>query len=134
MANTPQNKQNLRSPLAEARGLGSAKYGTEHWWHQRLISIALVPLTVWFVLAVIAHLGAGYDEFVAWMRSPFSAIMMILTVALTFHHAQSGMQVVFEDYLHVEWQKMAAIIAVKFICFALAAACIFAVLKISFGA
>jgi succinate dehydrogenase / fumarate reductase membrane anchor subunit len=134
MASTPSNKQNLRSPLSMARGLGSAKYGTEHWWHQRLIAIALIPLTLWFVLSVIAHLGASYEEFAAWMRSPFSAVMMILTVALTFHHAQSGMQVVYEDYLHVEWQKMAAIIATKFLCFVLAAAAIFAVLKISFGA
>jgi succinate dehydrogenase / fumarate reductase membrane anchor subunit len=134
MATTPSNKQNLRSPLAEARGLGSAKHGTEHWWHQRLTSIALVPLTIWFVIAVIAHLGAGHAEFVDWMRSPFSATMMILTAVLTFHHAQSGIQVVVEDYVHVEWQKTAAIIAVKFLCYALATACVIAVLKISFGA
>jgi succinate dehydrogenase / fumarate reductase, membrane anchor subunit len=101
MASTPSNKQNLRSPLSMARGLGSAKHGADHWWLQRLTSIALIPLTLWFVLSVIIHLGASYEEFVAWMRSPFSATMMVLTVAVTFHHAQSGMQVVYEDYLHV---------------------------------
>lgn len=132
---TSQSFKNLRSPLAEARGLGSSKSGTEHWWYERLSALALIPLTIWFVIAVISHLGADHAAFTAWLKgSPFSAIMMILTVAVTFLHGQSGMQVVIEDYVHVEWAKVSAIIAVKFLSFALAAACIFAVLKISFGA
>jgi len=128
------NSKTLRSPLQVARGLGSAKHGTEHWWSQRLTSIALVPLTVWFVFGVIGHLGADHAAFVAWMKSPFSAVMMVLTAVVTFHHAQSGLQVVIEDYVHVEWQKMALIIGVKFLSFALAAACVLAVVKIFIGA
>jgi succinate dehydrogenase / fumarate reductase membrane anchor subunit len=133
MAANLSNKS-LRSPLAEARGLGSAKYGTEHWWHQRLSAIALIPLTIWFVLGVIRHLGADHAAFTAWLKSPFSAVMMVLTVVVTFHHAVGGLQVVIEDYVHNEWAKLAGVIAVKFLSFALAAACVFAVLKISFGA
>lgn len=128
------NSKTLRSPLQVARGLGSAKHGTEHWWSQRLTAIALVPLTVWFVFGVIGHLGADHAAFVAWMKSPFSAVMMILTAVVTFHHAQSGLQVVIEDYVHVEWQKMALIIGIKFLSFALAAACVLAVVKIFIGA
>lgn len=128
------NSKTLRSPLQIARGLGSAKHGTEHWWSQRLTAIALVPLTVWFVFGVIGHLGADHAAFIAWMKSPFSAVMMILTAVVTFHHAQSGLQVVIEDYVHVEWQKMALIIGVKFLSFALAAACVLAVVKIFIGA
>jgi succinate dehydrogenase / fumarate reductase membrane anchor subunit len=128
------NSKTLRSPLQVARGLGSAKHGTEHWWSQRLTSIALVPLTVWFVFGVIRHLGADHAAFIAWMKSPFSAVMMVLTAVVTFHHAQSGLQVVIEDYVNVEWQKMALIIGVKFLSFALAAACVLAVVKIFIGA
>lgn len=128
------NSKTLRSPLQVARGLGSAKHGTEHWWSQRLTAIALVPLTVWFVFGVIGHLGADHAGFVAWMKSPFSAVMMVLTAVVTFHHAQSGLQVVIEDYVHAEWQKMALIIGVKFLSFALAAACVLAVVKIFIGA
>lgn len=128
------NSKTLRSPLQVARGLGSAKHGTEHWWSQRLTAIALVPLTIWFVFGVIGHLGADHAAFVAWMKSPFSAVMMVLTAVVTFHHAQSGLQVVIEDYVHVEWQKMALIIGVKFLSFALAAACVLAVVKIFIGA
>lgn len=124
----------LRAPLQRARGLGSAKHGAEHWWQQRLTALALVPLTLWFVVSVISHLGASHAEFVAWMRSPLSATLMGLTSAVVFHHAQAGLQVVCEDYLHVEWQKLTAIIVTKFVCFALAAACIVSVLKLSFGA
>ncbi len=125
---------NLRAPLARARGLGSAKHGTEHWWHARLTSVALIPLTIWFVVGVLSHIGASHAEFVAWLSSPFSAVMMILTIAVTFHHAQSGMQVVYEDYLHNEGVKLAAIIGTKFLALLLAGISIFAVLKISFGA
>ncbi|SMH57687.1 succinate dehydrogenase, hydrophobic membrane anchor protein [Azospirillum agricola] len=128
------SKSSLRSPLAHARGLGSAKHGTEHWWGQRLTAIALVPLTVWFVFGVIGHLGADHAAFVAWMRSPFSAVMMILTAGVVFHHAHSGLQVVIEDYINVEWQKLTVLIAVKFLSFALAAACVLAVVKIFIGA
>ncbi|MFD1623912.1 succinate dehydrogenase, hydrophobic membrane anchor protein [Azospirillum griseum] len=128
------NTSDLRSPLARARGLGSAKDGTEHWWGQRLSAMALVPLTIWFVFGVIRHLGADYTAFHAWMKSPFSAVMMILTAVVTFHHAHAGLQVVIEDYVHVEWQKLALLIAVKFLSFALAAACVLAVAKIFIGA
>ncbi|KAA0680271.1 succinate dehydrogenase, hydrophobic membrane anchor protein [Roseomonas genomospecies 6] len=128
------NSKTLRSPLQIARGLGSAKHGTEHWWHQRVTAIALVPLTIWFVFGVIRHLGADHAAFVAWMKSPFSALMMVLTAVVTFHHAQSGLQVVIEDYVHNEMAKILSILAVKFLCFVLGAACVIAVLKISFGA
>ncbi|RJF81863.1 succinate dehydrogenase, hydrophobic membrane anchor protein [Azospirillum cavernae] len=131
MTSTPSN---LRSPLAHARGLGSAKDGTEHWWSQRLTAIALVPLTIWFVFGVIRHLGADYAAFHAWIKSPFSAVMMILVAVVTFHHAQAGLQVVIEDYIHSEWRKLAALIAVKFLSFALALACVLAVAKIFIGA
>ena len=36
----------LRNPIARAKGLGSAKDGTTHWWHQRVTAIALVGLGV----------------------------------------------------------------------------------------
>jgi len=126
--------KSLRSALGEVRGLGAAKHGTEHWWAQRVTSVALIPLTIWFVLGVISHLGAGYPEFVAWMKSPFSAAMMILTVSVVAYHAYLGLQVVIEDYIHVECQKIAALLAVKFLAILLATACIVAVLKLTFGA
>lgn len=124
----------LRTDIKTARGLGSAKHGTEHWWSQRLTALALIPLSVWFVAGVVAHLGASQAAFAAWLRSPMAATAMILTVAAAFHHGQAGMQVVYEDYIHHEGLKLAAVVATKFLAYALAAASIVAVLKLTFGA
>jgi succinate dehydrogenase / fumarate reductase, membrane anchor subunit len=123
----------LRTPLARAIGLGSAKEGVEHWWAQRLGAIALVPLSLWFVGSVIALAGADRALVVEWLASPVSAVAMVLFLGVGFHHAALGVQVVIEDYVHGEGAKFAALILNKLVCFALAAAGIFAVLRISFG-
>jgi succinate dehydrogenase / fumarate reductase membrane anchor subunit len=123
----------LRSPLGTARGLGSAREGAREWWLMRLSSIALVPLTLWFVISVIANAGADYETFAAWVASPVPAVLLIITIAVTFHHMAHGLQVVIEDYVHVEWQKLTALIVVKFGSVLLGVAGVFAVLRIAFG-
>jgi succinate dehydrogenase / fumarate reductase membrane anchor subunit len=132
MASTSSNP-GLRTQLGRVRGLGSAKAGSHHWWLSRLSSLALIPLTLWFMFGVLSIVGDGHAAAVKWLSSPFSAVMMILFVGVTFHHTSSGIQVVLEDYVHSESVKMAAIIAAKFLCFAFAVAGTFAILKIAFG-
>ena len=124
----------LRTPLGRVRGLGSAREGTEHWWMVRLTSLALIPLTIWFVASVISLAGADYVAVVNWLRSPIVAVLMILFIGTSFHHAQAGLQVVIEDYVHHEPAKLAAILFVKAAALVLGLAGIFAVLKIAFGA
>jgi succinate dehydrogenase / fumarate reductase membrane anchor subunit len=123
----------MRSPLGRALGLGPAKEGVEHWWMQRLTAVALVPLALWFVASVIALAGADHVKVVEWLSSPLAAILMLLLIGATFYHAALGLQVVIEDYIHGEGAKFAALVLNKLICFALAVAGIFAVLKIAFG-
>ena len=123
----------LRSPLAAARGLGSAKSGTHHWWLQRVTAVALVPLTIWFVISLIVHSGASYEEVRACIGSPVPAVLMICLIAGMFHHAQLGLQVVIEDYIHAEACKMAALFVVKGAAIFLGVLGIFSVLKIAFG-
>src|SRR5438270_6324665 len=89
----------MRSPLGRAIGLGSAKEGVEHWWALRLTSIALVPLVLWFVIAVIALAGADRALLVDWIRHPVPAVLLVLLLATTFHHSALGLQVVIEDYV-----------------------------------
>ena len=122
-----------RTPIARARGLGSAKEGTHHWWMQRITAIALVPLTVWLVASVVAVGAADHARAVEWMRSPAVAIALLLTIAALFHHAQLGLQVVIEDYVHAEGVKVAALIATKLLAIALAATAAFSVLKVALG-
>lgn len=123
----------FRTPMGRARGLGSARDGAGHWWAQRLTAIALVPLTLWFVASVVALAGASHAEVVAWLGAPVPAVLMILMIVATFHHAQLGLQVVIEDYIHSEGLKIAGIVLVKFAAAALGLVSVFAVLRIAFG-
>lgn len=120
----------LRTPLAKARGLGSAKHGTHHFWLQRLTALALVPLSLWFLSALVGMTRVDYATVTSWMSSPPNAILLILFVISLFYHAQLGMQVVIEDYIDKEWQKVANIILIKLLSFVAAVASIFAILKV----
>lgn len=125
--------QNMRSPLARAIGLGSAKEGVGLWWAERVSAVALVPLTVWFAASIIAHTGSDYATFIVWLRTPFAAILMILLLIALFYHTALGLRVVIEDYVHSAI-KFAAVIAVYLCCFALATAGVVATLRIALGA
>ncbi len=103
----------LRSPLGRVRGLGSAKEGVDHWWAQRLTALALIPLAVWFVIALLGVTGADYATVRAWVGSPVVAGLLILLIVATFYHAYLGLQVVIEDYVHSEAWKLFALLAVR---------------------
>jgi succinate dehydrogenase / fumarate reductase, membrane anchor subunit len=123
----------LRSPLSRARGLGSAKDGVHHWIWQRLTAVALIPLTLWFVVSLTSHAGADYAAVRAWVATPHVAVLLSLYLATLFHHSQLGLQVVIEDYVHTRWVNLSLLLLVKFSHVLLAAAGIFAVLKIALG-
>ncbi|HEX7072623.1 MAG TPA: succinate dehydrogenase, hydrophobic membrane anchor protein [Hyphomicrobiaceae bacterium] len=126
------NRKDMRSPLARAIGLGSAKSGVEHWWAERLSAIALIPLTLWFIASIIAHTGSDYAAFTEWVRRPYVPILMIALLITLFYHAALGLQVIIEDYQH-SWAKLAMIIAAQFGCFILAIAGTVATLMVALG-
>lgn len=123
----------LRSPLSQARGLGSAKDGVGHWWMQRLTAMALVPLSLWFVASVVSMAGAGYATVADWIASPAVAIALVIYLACLFHHSQLGLQVVIEDYVHHPFIKLTTLVAMKFLHVIAAVSAIFAVLYLAFG-
>ena len=123
----------LRTPLARARGLGSAREGVHHWWAQRLTAIALIPLVVWFAISLVMMSGADYGAVRAWIGSPAVMVLLILTIAIGLHHGQLGLQVVIEDYVHGDGSKLALIVAVRFVAVVFGLAAIVAVLRIGFG-
>lgn len=125
-------REGMRTPLARAIGLGSAHRGVEHWWTQRLSAIALVPLTWWFIAAIIAHVGVDYAAFIAWLRNPITSIVMVLLLIALFYHVALGLQVIVEDYVHSA-AKFAVLIAVRFACFVLGTIGILATLRIAIG-
>jgi succinate dehydrogenase / fumarate reductase membrane anchor subunit len=125
----------LRSPLGRVLGLGSARGGSGHWFSQRVTAVALVILGLWF-LAALAMLGPGvpHAAVTAWLRSPFSAVMALLLVAVAGYHSQLGLQVVFEDYIGDHGTRMVALVALKFALVVAALVGMLAVLRIAFGA
>ncbi|MEM9303843.1 MAG: succinate dehydrogenase, hydrophobic membrane anchor protein [Pseudomonadota bacterium] len=121
------------NPVALARGHGSAKSGVEHWWAQRITSVALAPLTLWVIYALATLGGASYDEVIAWMSNPFNGALLIAWVVTMLHHAQLGLQVVIEDYIHVAWQEYTLLIGVKLLAALGAIVATVSVLSVVFG-
>ena len=122
-----------RTPLARVRGLGSAKTGTAQFWHQRLTAVANVPLTIAFVLIVVALLGRNHAAAQQILGSPLVAIVMLLFIGSTTYHMRIGMQVIIEDYVHEETAKLALIMLNTFVAVAVALASAYAIFKLSFG-
>jgi succinate dehydrogenase / fumarate reductase membrane anchor subunit len=123
----------LRSPLGRVMGLGSAKQGTLHWWQQRLTAVVLAPLSLWLVFSMVSIMSLGYEAVVLWMKKPINAVLLMIFILALFHHTQLGIQVVIEDYVSSEGQKLTCIILVKFLALFAGLASILAVLTVFLG-
>jgi succinate dehydrogenase / fumarate reductase membrane anchor subunit len=123
----------LRTPIKIARGLGSARSGSHHFMVQRITAVALIALGLWFVWISLVLLHADYAAARALIARPFNAIAMLVFIIASFWHAQLGLQVVIEDYVHTRWLEMTSQIVIKFVCFLGAAASAFAVIRIALG-
>ena len=124
---------NLSTPLAKARGLGSAKSGTHHWIAQRLTAIALIPLSIWFVFSLVCMTELSHQAAIEWIQSPLVAVFLLLFIIAMFHHAQLGIQVVIEDYIECNVVKITGLVLLKLVSFFAALAAMIAVLKIYLG-
>ena len=122
----------MSTPLGRVRGLGSARSGTEHFWRQRLTAVANVPLTIAFVLIVVALLGRNHAAVVQILGSPLVAVIMLLFVLSITTHMRIGMQVIIEDYVHDETRKLVLLMANTFFAIAVGLAAAFAILALSF--
>jgi succinate dehydrogenase / fumarate reductase, membrane anchor subunit len=128
-----RTRSTMKTPLGRARGLGAAGAGTETFWHQRLTSVAGVPLTIAFIVIVIALLGRNHAAAVQILGSPLVAILMLLFILTTVYHMCIGMQEIILDYVHDEMWKYIALMANTFYGVAVALTSTYAILKLSFG-
>ncbi len=120
----------IQTPLGRVRGYGSAKSGTQHFWYQRMTAVALVPLTLWFVWAVVRYAGAPHAEVISFLSHPVSGIAMAMFVVVGLVHMLLGAKVVIEDYIHRESTKIALLVLLHFAVFAVGATCVVSVLRI----
>lgn len=126
------HKQHTRSPLSHATGPGSTRKGVGHWWAERVTAVALVPLTIWFLVSVVTLTGSNHAGVVNWLRTPSATICMVLLLVALFYHMPLGLQVIIEDYVHSR-ARFLVLIAMRLGCFALAVTGIVVTLRISFG-
>ena len=123
----------LRTPLAKAKGWGSAKEGTSHFWHQRLSALILIPLVLWVGFS-LAALPVDHATLVGWVQQPMVSIALILLIISAFYHAQLGLQVVVEDYISSHSSRTFTLLLSNLICILFGTVGVVSVLKISFGA
>lgn len=123
----------FRTPISRARGLGSSGDGLGHWWMQRLSAIALVPLVVWFVIAIISLSGQNHEQVTAWLQLPHHGILMSLFLVISLYHANLGLQAIFEDYVQARWLQLSARIATSFAAVLLGFTSVFSLLGLVFG-
>ncbi len=126
------DERRTRSPLAEARGLGSAKAGVQAWWLERVTAVALVPLSLWLMASLIAFGGRDYAAVIGWLSDPLVALLLVLLLLALFVHLALGLKVIIEDYVHSR-AKIPALIAARLICVVLCVAGILATLSVSFA-
>ena len=123
----------LRTPLSKAKGLGSAKDGTHHFWHQRLTSLLMIPLVLWVGFS-LAALPMDHATLVGWIQQPLVTIALVLLIVVTMYHTQLGLQVVIEDYVSSHARRTPMLLLVNLFCLVLAIVGVVSVLKIAFGA
>jgi succinate dehydrogenase / fumarate reductase membrane anchor subunit len=125
--------KHIRTPLARVLGRGAAKSGTEHFWHQRLTAVANIPLTIAAIIILLMLLGRNQAAAAQILGSPAVTIIMLLFILSTTAHMRLGMAVIIEDYVHDDSAKLTLLMANTFFTIAVGLACVYGVLKLSFG-
>ena len=123
----------METPLGRVRGLGSARSGAGHWWHERLTSVASLILLVWFFVSLVRLPDLGHETLTQWLAAPLVAVPMLLLILTVFWHLAAGLRVVLEDYVHEEGSKLFWLVAINFVSLFAGGLCVFAELKIAFG-
>ena len=124
-------RNDLRTPLGRARGLGSGKTGTEHFWIQRVTAIALALLVPWLIGVLVSMAGADADTARETLARPWNAILLSAFSIAMFWHAKLGIQVVIEDYVHTRAWEVTLQLLNLFLCTLGAIASLFAIVRIA---
>ena len=124
----------MRTPLKKVRYLGSAKEGADHFWKQRVTAVANLFLGIFLVWLIVSLVGADYATVKQRLGHPLIALPLLGLVLSGTIHMRLGMQTIIEDYVHDELLKVGALMLNTFFAIFIALACVFSILKLSFGA
>ncbi len=121
----------LETPLHKVEGLGSSHSGVTHFWRQRVTAAAMIPLSIWFAVSALGLIGAHEAATLAFLSQPLNAILMAAFVLIGVYHMALGMQVVIDDYIYVNWQKLSLMLLMRAFCLAVIASSLYALLRIA---
>jgi succinate dehydrogenase / fumarate reductase, membrane anchor subunit len=122
---------NSQTPLHKVEGMGPSHSGTGHFWHERVTSVALIPLSLWFVYVMLGLAGTSEVTALQFLAHPLNALLMGAFVVFSLWHAYLGLQVVIDDYIHTAGTKIILMLLIRFSVIAVAATCLFAVVRIA---
>jgi succinate dehydrogenase / fumarate reductase, membrane anchor subunit len=122
---------NSQTPLHKVEGMGPSHSGTGHFWHERVTSVALIPLSLWFFYVMLGLAGTSEVTALQFLAHPLNAILMGAFVCFSLWHAYLGLQVVIDDYIHTAGTKIMLMLLIRFSVIAVAATCLFAIVRIA---
>ena len=79
-------KFQIETPLKRARGFGSGKTGTGHFWQQRVTGVAALLLSLVYVVLLVKLQGDDYAAVMATLGNPFVAVLMLAAAGLWRRH------------------------------------------------
>lgn len=109
------------------------KAASRHWIVQRLTAIALIPLTLWFLVSLFLLPDLDFGTARAWVAEPVNALLLGLMTVILCWHSLLGVQVVVEDYVHHRGANVTTLRLSTFLHFLSGAAALLSVLKIATG-
>ena len=124
----------MATPLARVRGLGSAHRGTETFWRQRVTALANIPLVIFLIFSLVAHVGSSFEEVRSYLANPLVALAMLALVISASIHMRIGLKEIVEDYVHNEYLRILSILFATVFAWGIGLACVYAIVKIGVGA
>ena len=105
--------RSAQTPLHRVQGMGSSHSGTTHFWRERVTALALAPLSLWFLYAIVGLTGTSVVAPVQFFSHPWNAALMTAFVSFSLYHAGLGLQVVIDDYVHTAGSKIFLLLTVR---------------------
>ena len=123
--------KSAQTPLHRVRGMGSAHSGTGHFWRERVTSVALIPLSLWFLYVMLGLAGTSEVTALQFLAHPWNALLMGAFVSFSLYHAFLGLQVVIDDYVHTAGIKVFLLMVILLSVIAVGVTSLFAIVRIA---
>jgi succinate dehydrogenase / fumarate reductase membrane anchor subunit len=123
--------KSAETPLHKVQGMGASHSGTGHFWRERVTSVVLIPLSLWFAFTLLGLVGTNEVTMVQYLARPWNALLMAAFATISAYHMSLGLQVVIDDYVHTPGAKIALLILVRAATIAIIAVCLFALIRIA---